>query len=428
MTVGEKMLPDLVPFTMDTDGAMYGFNWINAASGIAVTVKKLANYGITELPKTTNEMFDVFEKIYLGSNGLADSETTKTFPMVYNGYYGTTLMYTWLAQYSFDEYQRIATLENKNSDGTKTPMTENAWEIYKSDAMLEVVSAMYRMFDFNIASYGSTQLTLDQAQAAVLKTSGSNGVFMANGDWYLNEVKMNYKNYLSDIDFMRTPVISALGTRLFGANTSYNMSEADCDKLLSYIVALADDGKTATEVVSLVQSEKGVTITEAIAKEVLQARGIYYSRGVEHMAYIDKNAGAKNVAELFLRMMASDDFAETFAQSANATTPYRKLVNEYSQYDYVKNASKIFVNDNQKVIQWQLNDIKGYRNTIGLGMFTTTSNLPVMIAGSANLPTMYSEGKRTENTAQCYKDSATAFLQSEYDNLKKNWSYWAEKA
>lgn len=425
-TVSEKINADIIPYTEDDNGVMYGFNWVNAASGFVVNTKKLARYGITELPKTTNEMFDIFEKIYLGSNGVANSIESKTMPMVYNGYYAKMAYYTWLAQYDFDEYTRILTMQTTDSEGSIVPMTDNGYEIMQSSALEEVTTLIYRTFDYNIASYGGTQLTLDQAQAAIMKDTGSNGVFMVNGDWFLNEVKLNYKNYLDDIDYIPIPVISALGTRLFGEGTSYNFDETQCDELLSYIVNLVDEDKTVEEIVNAVKNEKGITITEEIANSIYNARGRYYSRGIEHLAYIDKNAGAKNVAELFLRMMASDDFAETFAKYSNATSPYTKTINEYSEYKFVRNASKIFARTSQSIIS-QIQDTSGYRAEIGLSnLFTTTTDLAVTVAGMDKIVSMYSNGTKTGNTAECYRTQAQAFLQNEYDNLKKNWTYWTK--
>ena len=421
--ISEKISSDIVPYMCDSTGAMYAFNWAQSAAGMAVNTKKLAKYGITELPKTTNEMFDVFEKIYLGANGQKDSETTKIFPITYfsgaNGYQVCMLM-TWLAQYDPDFYQRFWTMEDGNG-----AMKNNGYEVFNNEAITQMLTLAHRTFDQNISAYGSTTQNLDQAQAKIMQEN-TGAVFYAVGDWMLNEVKLNYRNNLHDIEFMNFPMNSALGTKLFGAGTSYNLSNEQCEAVLSYIVGLTDENKTEAEIVAGVQTKFGVQISETDAERVAKARGLYYSRGIEQTAYIAKDAVGKTVAEKFLRMMASEDFATTFSAYANANTPYTKTENTTSEYKFVKQASSIAVNNYVNVIS---HHAQGFRKSLDLtSIFLTVSHIPQAISTNDDLLSIYADGKKSGNGLDVYLTAAKAMQKKEYDNAKNNWTNWLNAA
>ena len=421
--ISEKISADIASYMCDSTGAMYAFNWAQSAAGMAVNTKKLQKYGVTELPKTTNEMFDIFEKIYLGANGQKDSETTKIFPITYfagqNGYQVCMLM-TWLAQYDPDFYNTFWKMENENG-----AMKTDGYEVFNNQAITEMLTLAHRTFDQNISSYGSTTQTLDQAQAALMKeTSGA--VFYAVGDWMLNEVKLNYRNNLHDIEFMNFPMNSALGTKLFGAGTSYNLSDEKCDEVLSLIAGLVDANKSIDEIIAEVKTALNVTISTEDAQRVATARGVYYTRGIEQTAYITKGALGKTPAEKLLRMMASEDFAETFSSLANANTPYTKTVNTKSDYKFVKQASAVAVNDYVNVISHHAN---GFRKDLNLtSIFITVSHIPQVISTNDDLLSIYADGKKSGNPLSVYATAAKAMQKSEYDNAKANWSTWLQAA
>ena len=429
-TVSEKLDDGIEEYSKDVDGTYYSFPWVNSASGLVVNTKKLAKYGLS-LPKTTNEMFDCFDKIYLGHNGIENSEESKTFPITYvAGANGYTMCFidTLLAQYDFEDYTKFYSMQEANG----TLMTENGYEVYNLPGVIEMLDVMYRTFDVNISSYGSTTQQLDQAQAAIMKSNGYNAVFMFNGDWMLNEVKLNYKNNLHDIAFINNPVISALGTKLFGTGTSYNFNDAKCEELLSYIIGLVDENKSIDEMIASVASVKGVTVAEKDVQEIARARGVYFNRGIEHQAYIAEDAKAKDVAELVLRMMASDDFAQTFAQYSNGTTPYTTLSNTYTEYEFVEQASKLPINRYQTAISSHkpASHKLTLRSKLGVGQFSTTSHIVSTISTNSDLPSMYDGegGRHSTNSASVYRQSAQSFLTSEISNLQKNWNTWLKNA
>ena len=425
--ISEKINADIVPYMVDSEGAMYSFNWVQSVAGLVVNTRKLKKYGITEMPRTTNEMFEQFEAIYLGANGIKDSETTKTFPITYvSGTNGYTVCFlnALMAQYDAEAFDRFWSMERANDDGTRTAMTTDGYEVFNDPAVTKMLEVAHRTFDQNIAAYGSTTQNVDQAQAKIMKDK-DDAVFMFNGDWMLNEVKLNYRNNLDDIEFINFPVISALGEKLF-CKAPYNLNADKADELLSLICKLTDENKTVDEIIAGVKSEMNIDLDKADAQEVATARGTYYSRGIENKALITKNALGKDVAAALLRMMASEDFAKTFAESSNATTPYTKSVNNTTNYKFVEEASKIAVNDHVRIISGVP---KGFRKDLGLSsLLTLVSHIPSDIA-SRPIESIYDgNGHRNDKTIQVYATAAATMQTADYNNVKSRWSSLLQSA
>jgi ABC-type glycerol-3-phosphate transport system substrate-binding protein len=263
-TIKSKVDSDIYNEFIDSYGITYSMPYIQSVGGLVVNTKKLDTYGL-EIPKTSNELLDCFEKIYLGHNGIPNSTESHVYPFTYppgteNGYVLSFLNMI-MAQYDLEEYRKFMSFTDANG-----PMQENGYEVFNSQGLYEMFKMAYRVMDYQIAAPGTTTQTLDQSQAQIMREGGA--VFMPNGDWFLNEVRLNFKNNLGDIDFINYPVSSALGVRLFGAGTSYNQSEAVCDEWLRFIIDCADEGKTADEIVALMASTKGATVAKEDVQEV----------------------------------------------------------------------------------------------------------------------------------------------------------------
>ena len=429
--IGEKIAADILPYMTDSTGKVYAYNWAQTSGGLAVNTRKLAQYGL-EIPKTTNEMFDCFDKIYCGYNGIPKSTVSRTFPITYvpggNGY-ALCFLYTMMAQYDVEFFHQYFSFEKTNEEGTTVNLSdEECFALYQHPALAEMLEVAYRTFDMNIAAPGSLAQSVDQAQAKMMGNSDG-AVFMFNGDWMLNEVKLNYSSVLKDIDFANYPVTSAVGKKLFGAGTAYGMNEADADALLSYIIDLVDANMSIEEIVADVQTNKGITITEADAKEVARARGVSYSRGVEHIAYVTKGTTKKDIVSLFLRMMSSNDYGETFTRVANGTSPYYAQVNTLTEYDFVYHASLIPANQYFSLVSLS-GGARGYRKELSLSqMFSTVSHVPDYIS-STSRESIYDErgGYKKDYDLSVYATAAQKLIAGELANVKKNWASLKENA
>lgn len=420
-TVDEKLSADIDPFIEDSNGVLYGFNWSQSTAGLVVNTRKLAKYGITELPKTTNEMFETFETIYMGANGVANSEESTTFPVTYvsgtNGYTACAF-WTWLAQYDYQGFKEFMSMKKDGVD-----MLEDGYEVFNTQGVQEMLTLAYRSMDQRIAAYGSTTQTLDQAQAKMMKDR-NDAVFMFNGDWMLNEVKLNYRNYIGDIEFINTPLNSALGEKLF-CKAPYNLNEARADELLSLIAGMVDERKSLDEIISAAQTEMNVTLSEEDAQEVATARGTIYTRGVEHIAYITKGSPNKELAALVLRMMASDDFAETFSQYANTATPYATIENLSNDNKFVQEAFAITTNPYVRSIT---NTLYGLRKQVLTAQLPGVNHIASTIY-QQNVSMYDGKGGKIENVGvEVYENAAKTMKTTAYNTAKDSWETWLKNA
>ena len=366
----------LMPYVTADNGKMYGFCWAQASAGMVVNRTKLETYGYTELPRTTKEMFSMFDKIY------ETSSTTKTYPITYNlsnlsggaSNYQDTAFHTWLAQFGVEEFNEFATMQTKN--GSTRVDLEDGTEVFKNENIKTCLKAFAQLMDFKYAAYGSATQDLDQAQGLIMKSSakGNNAVFMPNGDWFLNEIKANYAN-LDDIDFMNFPVISDIGVKYFGVNTKYALNDDKCDELLSYICKLVDENKTISEMKSAVLAEKQIELDDSDIQAIASIRGLTYSRGADMVAYVTKGSTKKDICSLVLRMMASEDYAKTFVEHSNVSTPYAK-VRSQSNYKFVQSTNALTSNNYYDAVTFLVGGLR-YDVMKTFDSFPEIDNLPL---------------------------------------------------
>ncbi len=403
--------------------------YMTAANGMVINTKKLAMYGLS-VPKTSDELIACFDVIATGKGtNMGDSNASNIYPTTFlasaNGY-PSTYWYTALAQYlGTEEYQKFISLDDNG-----THMTANGYEMYANEKIIDVNELMFNIFDEMYATNGVKTQNVVTAQSKIMLPD-QGAVFYICGDWFLNEEAKDYKNYLNDISFSKFPVISALGTELFGKGTSLNLSDADADKLLSYIVGLADENKTASEVVSLVKSEKGYSITEAQAQRVLEARGIYYNRGVEHTAYITKDALAKDAAALFLRYIASDDAAKLILEQTNATSCFSSNIEANSQYAFVNQAAQVIKSNSATAIFRQAGPTSLSMSIAELASRISpkeTEYIAQYVVSKGVSKYNIEDWQYTVVNNNAYRDAAIAMFNADKAFVAERWSKWMKES
>ena len=415
--IKNKARPGMLPYVTDEeDGTMYGYLWTSSVGGLAVNSKKLQEYGL-ELPRTSDELWDSFDRILRGTDSTGSSMETGTFPFTYapSTGYQLYLSSVWLAQYmGTDAFDRLISLEDENG----REMTEDGYTLYEDPAFREVFRTMFRVFDQNVSAYGSTTQSVEQAQAKLVR---GDAVFMPTGDWMLNEVSLNYPNNLNDITLINVPVVSALGRRLFGAGTTLGLDDDACDRLLSEIVRLADEDKTAEEIAAAVAADStfGYTLDPDSVKTVIDARGIYYEKGVEHNCYISKDSPVKDIAALFLRMLASDDAISLFEKETNGSSPFGGKIKteEDNPYEFVRAASRIA---NRSVKHEVFNGNLGLRAKLSLPIFPKSGDtIAVKIANQ--LVSKYDADGRIVGEESVYDTAADKFYEEEKAFIRDKW-------
>ncbi len=424
----DKIAAGMEEYSMVGDKHCSAF-YMTAANGMVINTKKLAMYGL-EIPKTSDELIACFDVIATGKGtDMGDSTESDIYPTTFlasaNGY-PSTYWYTALAQYlGYEEYQKFISLDENGE-----PMVADGYKMYANEKIIDVNELMFNIFDEMYATNGVKTQNVVTAQSKIMLPD-QGAVFYICGDWFLNEEAKDYESYLNDIAFSKFPVISAVGTELFGKGTSLNLSDADADKLLSYIVGLADENKTASEIVSAVKSEKKYTITEQQAQRVIEARGIYYNRGVEHTAYITKDSQSKNVAALFLRYIASDDAAKLILEESNGTTCFTSNIETDSQYAFVNQAAQVIKNNAATAIFRQA------------GSNSTSMNIAELVSRISPKETEYiaqyvvNKGVSKYNiddwkyeivNENAYREAATAMFNADKVFVEERWSKWMKES
>ncbi len=424
-TLRQKVTAGTVDAFKDNYGETYGIPYIAMTGGLVVNTRKLALYGINTLPTTTNELFDMWTTIYCGANGMENSEWSGLFPFTFynnsaNGYpidWWTTAM----AQYDERLSKEYWSWQTENGDGSVT-WWENGVEEAINDAFKASAEVMAQAFDLNVAAYNTTTQTLDQAQAQIMKQNGG-AIFMCNGSWYLNDMKLNYANSLEDITFINFPVVSSLATKLWGTQ---GKSEADLEAALRAAIAYVDDVTKAADLATgatTVTAATGVTVTAGDMAEVRRARYAYSDRTADSQMVITKGTPKADICELFMRMIASNDAAQLISQHASGNSAYMTTANTYSQYTFVKDASKIHTNAYATA---HSNQAKGYRFAMEkTNNSFTVPNIPIYFAGLANAESIYDGyGYMSGRSVQVYKDSAATLVARETEMLSDLFDAW----
>lgn len=398
----------------EINGRRYSLHQNNSIGGIIVNYAKLKKYGIEELPKTSNEMFDMFDKIFKGANGMPASSSSGIYPVTYlggsNGYF-THLLYCWYAQYTGIENYENAWNWNSlkdNPDAAKNLFDDKGYE--------ETLKNIYKMYDSAYLAKGSSSNNIALAHTKIMSAK-EGAVFMADGDWAYNEIFTDYSATISDLRFINVPVISALGSKLFG--------EEKGEEYLRYIIDKTDEGKTKDEIVSAMKTEKNYDAEDAAAKveEVMRARGIYCSRSMgAGNLFISNKTQSADICYKFLRMYASEDNAALNFSKSNAYTAYTNSY-ESATTEYHKGYAAILKSPYAHGV-WEVST--GYRKELNKAEFFPLAGYDVVYSMIKENKTKYEndELKAGATDDNVYGEAARALLAKEKNNIVNNFDTW----
>ena len=146
---------------------------------------------------------------------------------------------------------------------------------------------------------------------------------MMSGDWIQNEMKDTFAN--PNLEFIKTPVISALGDKL-------GITDDQLSAIIDYV-----DGTVENE--PAFESIVGLT-NEQVIEKVREARNIVPTNSNSMAFYIPAYSNAKDLAKDFIKFMLSDEGLAIYQSSLGYAMPY--------DYEWTKegNSSKMsnFIN------------------------------------------------------------------------------------
>lgn len=301
----------------------YSTLWASSPCGLVINKKVLQKFSLS-IPKTTDELKNCYQTII--NYDYQGKKEERIYPISWAGGnacgYALFCLYPNLAQIlGKNGYNKFMALQdNPNADEPSKEDINNGWQIYNSEDIYSPIRLLRYFYDKAVSYPGATDRTHTDCHGDIALGEAA---FTFDGEFFFNEIKTDYKNYLNDITFANTPLNSDLGVKL-----------GITDAKLSEIAGLIDQDKTIAEIVAL----SGVS--EDIASTVYEARNAYYEKA-NHNAYIRSGSTKVDIAKLFLRMACSDDFGQTFNEVANASFPYSSTNKITSNYEFVQNVSKV---------------------------------------------------------------------------------------
>lgn len=406
-TIEDLLDPSFVENFTDTDGKQYSMPWTSGVVGLLYNKTKwdatntnLKNAGKEELtlPKTTDEMFTLFEKIKT-EDVKAASGNAYAF-----SYSGQNSYMHFMFNSLWPQYEGKTASENffegKNEQGVYTA------DIYNTKGREYAYDVVRNMIlkSNGYVNDGDSSQTYDLEQLSFLR---GNALFSCNGDWMEREASAKFNPGDADVAILRTPVMSEIVNN-DKIKADFTGTDAEKDAKLSAIVAFIDenyiDGNSAPSEEDAATLDVSLTTLEFIN----------HARLVRHtlpdfVAVIPEYSNELNEAKDFLKFMYSKAGQEiVMRETYGCGAP---LTIDYSQMDYYQNGTS-YTRSRLDLIKKSI----PYGNAMNypmeyLGRIMACAELKIASAFGTASP-----------------KSAAAFMKEEYDEYKITWKTKMELA
>ncbi len=303
----------------------YGLPWIEGVMGILRNVDVWEKFGFTDadVPLTTDQLFDVCEQIKAKAATSQSLSSVKPFIYSSEDEYYTSFMGTWFMQYETDE-------NIKNYFAGKDPNGNYSKDLFSYQGHKEMLSVVEKLVKKTNGYQHpeSDGINFTDMQGYFLK---GQSVFCVNGAWLEIEMETNSG---AKIDYIKTPVISALANRLSFSAAS------DKDDKLAELVKFVDANASGYE-------GKPEWATEKDVDEVRKARGRNYNaQGSSHALVAASYSPNVDLIKSFIEYMYSDKGMDCYYRATNgASLPLNLSKNgKYSDVelsDFQKEVNKI---------------------------------------------------------------------------------------
>ena len=406
-TIEDLLDPSFVSNFTYSDGKQYSMPWTSGVVGLLYNKTKwdatnanLKNAGKAELtlPKTTNEMFALFDQIKTDD---VKSASGNAYAFSYSGQ--NSYMH-FMFNSLWPQYDGKTASENffegKNAQGVYTA------DIYNTkgrEYAYDVVRSMILKSNGYVNDGDSSQ-TYDLEQLSFLR---GNAFFSCNGDWMEREASAKFNPGDADVELLRTPVMSAIVNNDTIKN-DFTGTDAEKDAKLSTIVSFIDENyiSGANQPTEADAASLGVSLSTL--------EFIHHARLVRHslpdfVAVIPEYSAEMQEAKDFLKFMYSKAGQEIVMQETYGCGAPMTI--DYSQMDYYKNGTA-YTRSRLDVI----------KNSVAYG---NAMNYPMEYLGRimacAELKIASAFGTASPKTA-------AAFVKEEYDGYKTTWETKMELA
>ena len=282
----------------------YEVPWVTGLRGIIYNEEILAQFGYVngKTPNTTDELLQLCKDI---KQNPGKSGNGKGYAHINCSGYSDSID-TWWAQYDgYEAYENF--WQGKYKDNRGTTYSNKIFNLEGRLKALEVIDEMFKYDNgyYDVESHDAGEFMTRQTR--ILK--GEYALAFC-ADWFDTEMRSTYELLESEgitpatIKIMKWPVVSAIVDKLETVKT---------DELLSKVIAAIDEGKTSYDGVS-----------EDDFNRLVEARGIYHTTGIGHVAVIPTCANSKDVAIDALKFMATDLCQEVYMRATyGQNLPFR---------------------------------------------------------------------------------------------------------
>lgn len=384
-----------------TDGKQYSVPFTSGVVGLLcnktkwdMTNANLKSAGKEELvlPKTTTEMFTLFERIKTTD---VKNASGGTYAFSYSG--ANSYMH-FMFNALWPQYLGPTAAENffkgQDENGVYTP------EIYRTDARLYAYETVRTMILGSKGYVSSADIgnTYDVEQLSFLR---GNAFFSCNGDWMENEASKLFNPGEADVILLRTPILSEI-VKNPAISSDFTGSDARKDEKLSNIISFIDEHYIDADETPTEEHASSLSISLNTLEFIKHARLVRHSL-LDFIGLVPENSTELEEAKDFLKFMLTKDGQEivmkaTYGCAAPMTIDYGQM----EAYQY----GTYFTKSRLEIIKKSI----PYGNAMNYPMEYLAKCTPCL-----DLKIATSFGGKNPITA-------SALMNEEYQNYSQTWS------
>ncbi len=299
-TLREKFDKRYLDLEINRDGKCYSLTHGGGILGLVYNKELFKKAGITQLPRTTDELAKVCDTLY--------NQDIPALTHFVNGGYWQFITEVWMAQNDGMDYY-LNNLYGCMDENGNSPSKE---VFTKKDGRYQALLAYEKIVTPEYVLAGSNSNDHITAQTMFMNDAAA---MMVNGSWLSNE--MESAGTLDKFEMMKIPVISSITGRLNTVKTEGNLR-----KLISAVDSVANGEKT------LADYEKddgydveGISVSKEDWDIVYEARNSLAINYPGEVCMIPKYAKAKEGAMKFLEFFYSDKGYKIYTDTIHMIYP-----------------------------------------------------------------------------------------------------------
>lgn len=299
-SIREKFNQGYLDLMIEEDGKTYNLTYGGGVISFVYNKKMFEEAGITQLPRTTDEMTVVCDN-------LKKKDMVPLCHFIGGGYYEFTNEAFYM-QYEGSDYYLNNFYGCTDANGTSPSKAA----FTNQDGRYEVLKAYEKFITPDNVLQGSNSGSHVNMQTMFVNEKCA---MMVSGSWMSNEMKGN--GNLEDFDMMRLPIISSITEKLDTVK-----KESELRKVISAIDTVLDGEKTADDYKAGEDYQiDGIAVSAADWNYLNRARTTLAMNYSGESAYIPKYSNAKEGAKEFLKYLYSDEGYTKYAEGSHFVLP-----------------------------------------------------------------------------------------------------------